>query len=71
MILIHQKIQHFSDKSHHYRYKNCKGSLEETQMKDRIKTKYCENNHIQLIRIPYTEKNNIEKILIENLKLIK
>ena len=30
---------------------------------DAIKTKYCEDNDIKLIRIPYWEKNNIEEIL--------
>lgn len=39
--------------------------------KDKIKTKYCKNNNILLIRIPYLEKQNIEKILSEHLKTIK
>lgn len=30
---------------------------------DNIKTKYCEDNNIKLIRIPYWEKDNIEQIL--------
>lgn len=30
---------------------------------DSIKTKYCKENNIKLIRIPYTEINNIEEIL--------
>jgi predicted Zn-ribbon and HTH transcriptional regulator len=32
-------------------------------IKDKIKTDYCINNNIKLIRIPYWEFNNIEKIL--------
>ena len=35
---------------------------------DDIKTKYCKDNNIELIRIPYWEKDNIEEIL--NHKLI-
>lgn len=31
--------------------------------KDNIKTQYCKNNNIQLIRIPYWEFNDIERIL--------
>lgn len=41
-------------------FKQCK-------QRDEIKNKYCENNGIKLIRIPYTEFDNIEKILSENL----
>ena len=31
--------------------------------KDNIKTEYCKNNNIKLLRIPYYDFNNIEKIL--------
>jgi len=34
-----------------------------SKKKDAIKTKYCEDNGIKLIRIPYWEKDNIEDIL--------
>ena len=33
---------------------------------DSIKTQYCLDNNIPLLRIPYTQFNNIEQILIEN-----
>ena len=36
---------------------------------DTIKTKYCEDNNIKLIRIPYWEFDNIENILIKELNL--
>ena len=39
------------------------GSLEDRQRRDAIKTKYCEENDIILLRIPYWEKDNIESIL--------
>ena len=32
-------------------------------------SKYCKDNNIKLITIPYWEKNNIEKILIKELDL--
>jgi len=34
-----------------------------TQQNDKIKNEYCQNNNIRLIRIPYTEVDNIENIL--------
>ena len=34
-----------------------------------IKRKYCEENNIKLIEIPYWKLNNIEKILEEALNL--
>ena len=33
------------------------------QKRDQIKNAYCEENNIMLIRIPYTEYQNIENIL--------
>lgn len=33
------------------------------KIKDNIKTEYCKNNNIKLLRIPYYDFNNIEKIL--------
>ncbi len=40
-----------------------KENLKNIQFRDKIKTDYCKSNNIKLIRIPYTEFNNIEKIL--------
>lgn len=37
------------------------------QLRDNIKTNYCKSHGIKLIRIPYTEFNNIEQILKQNL----
>lgn len=37
--------------------------LKETQMRDKIKTKYAKDNNILLLRIPYTEFDNIERII--------
>ena len=35
---------------------------------DNIKTQYCKDNKINLIRIPYWEYDNIENILITQIK---
>lgn len=37
--------------------------FEVTKLRDGIKNKYCEDNHIKLIRIPYTDFDNIKEIL--------
>lgn len=42
--------------------------LEKTQYHDKIKTDYCKQNNIKLLRIPYWEKDNIETIICEELK---
>lgn len=42
-------------------------NYEDVKRRDSIKTKYCKDNNINLLRIPYTEFDNIEKILSENL----
>lgn len=60
------------DGEFHYeesRFKNKRSSLKEVRKRDKIKTDYCENNNILLLRIPYWEFDNIEEILIEGLKL--
>ena len=37
--------------------------FEECKLKDAIRNKYCKENNIPLLRIPYTEYNNIEEII--------
>lgn len=44
-------------------------SFEKTQLHDQIKNDYCEHNDIKLIRIPYWEGHNIEKILTKELHI--
>ena len=41
-----------------------------TKKHDQIKNRYCESNHIPLLRIPYTEFNNIENIVSDFLTTI-
>ena len=47
----------------HYLETTLKNNLERTKKYDAIKTKYCEENDIILLRIPYWEKDSIESIL--------
>ena len=54
------------DGEQHYRPIELFGGEEQfkrRQINDAIKTKYCNENHIKLIRIPYWEYDNIENIL--------
>lgn len=51
------------DGEFHYMETSLGNDLEGQQRRDAIKTKYCEENDIILLRIPYWEKNNIESIL--------
>ena len=60
----------------HYRPVNFGGIDDETALKemqyiqrhDEIKTNYCQQNNIPLIRIPYWQKNNLEEYLMHELK---
>lgn len=45
--------------------------LKEIQIRDAIKTKYCIDNNIKLIRIPYWDIDNIEVILDKELNIHK
>ena len=41
----------------------------DTKIRDTIKSEYCKKNNIKLIRIPYWELDNIEKIIVNKLEL--
>ena len=60
------------DGEQHFRIVNFFGGEKgfiERQYRDNLKTQYCKNNNIKLIRISYTEFNNIEEILTKELNL--
>lgn len=48
-----------------------KEKLKLTQTRDNIKNKYCKDNSINLLRIPYWEMDSIEEILDEEFKKLK
>jgi len=54
----------------HYRgwWRNPEKSLAGTKRRDEIKNKFCEDNGIGLLRIPYFEFNNIEKLIRASLR---
>lgn len=60
------------DGHHHFvpiKYFGGDAHLKETQTRDEIKTRYCIENGITLIRIPYWDYENIERILDEAISL--
>ena len=61
----HYDIIDFSGKNQ----KRAEEQFKQTQKKDNIKTQYCLDNNIKLIRIPYWEFDNIENILKQELNL--
>ena len=50
-----------------FSHKITKKDVEYTKYKDKLKTEYAKNKNIRLIRIRYTDFDNIEKILKKEL----
>ena len=46
-------------------------TFEKLQINDRIKSDYCEDNYIDLVRVKYTQLDNIEDYLKEVFKFKK
>lgn len=61
-LIEYDGIQHFEEVDFF------KMSLKEVQERDEKKNEYAKTNNIPLLRIPYTELNNIEKILEDYIK---
>jgi very-short-patch-repair endonuclease len=59
IIIEYDGIQHFKSVD----FFGGEKELKHRQKLDKIKDKYCEKNNIYLIRIPYTEYKNVERIL--------
>mgnify|MGYP002621927752 CR=1 FL=1 len=70
-LIDYNKCIEFDGSQHYIEKDGFSGSLEYVQLHDTIKNRYCEDNNIALLRIPYWETKNIEQILIENLNLHK
>jgi len=69
LMIEYQGEQHF--KPVDFAGKGEKWAKEQFQLnlkRDKIKREYCKKNNIPLLEIPYTEFNNIEKILTDKLK---
>lgn len=64
LLLIEFDGEQHSDPESYYAQKS---GFENIQRNDRIKTDYCCANNIPLLRIPYTEADNIEQIVTDKL----
>lgn len=62
-IIEYDGAQHFKDSAD----PKFQESFEKTRAHDKIKNKYCKDNNIKLIRIPYWDFNRIEEILEEEI----
>jgi hypothetical protein len=60
----------YNGEFHYGEIKGLVTSLEEQQYRDRIKIKLCMEKGVDLIIVPYTEKNNLEEFIIKELKKI-
>lgn len=69
LIIEYDGEGHYLESFYKNRFDNPKEALEHTKFHDDIKTQYCKDNNINLLRIPYWEKYNIETIILDNLKL--
>lgn len=65
ILIEYDGLQHFEIREHFGGYE----SFIDTKIRDTIKNIYCEDNNIELLRIPYWEFNNIENIIINKLNL--
>lgn len=59
---------HYLESFYKNRTEDTKLALENAQKKDKIKTDYCVQNNIPLLRIPYTQKDDLEEIILNKIK---
>lgn len=57
------------DGEFHYEETTMGNNLQDQKLRDQAKNEYCDENEIILIRIPYWERDNIERILCDALLL--
>lgn len=65
VVIEYDGIQHFES----IEFFGGEEGLNETKLRDKIKDKYCKDNNIKLLRIPYWDFKNIEKIIKKELCL--
>ena len=66
-LIEYDGIQHFKPATFGKRLTDNSDAFRELQLRDQIKTEYCASKNIRLIRIPYTDFDNIETILDKQL----
>lgn len=57
----------FDGEQHFKGWSNDKNNLKQNQFRDNLKNKYCENNNLKMIRIPYFDLENLNDQYLESL----
>lgn len=71
LLIEYDGEQHFMPKTYGgISDEQARWNLKEQQKRDNIKTQYCKDKGIELLRIPYWEFSNIEKIVCEKLNML-
>lgn len=70
LIIEYDGEGHYFESFYDGHAKDSSQMLIERQINDSIKDKYCQDNNITILRIPYWEQENIEKIITEKLQNI-
>lgn len=60
--------QHYDSYFYDTRFDNSQEMFEKTKLHDKIKDEYCKSHGINLLRIPYWEKENIETLILNKIK---
>ena len=68
LIIEYDGEQHYKPMRYHDDEDRNISDFKIRQQRDEIKNKYCEENNIELLRIPYWEKQNIDSIIINCLQ---
>jgi hypothetical protein len=68
LVIEYDGEQHYSPINFCGNAEKAKLNYERTKKYDQLKNDYCKINNINLLRIPYWEKENIETIIIEHLQ---
>lgn len=68
LLIEYDGVQHFKTRPNNF-FGGTEG-YNRTKINDNIKNTYCINNNISLLRIPYWEFNNIEKIVCSKINML-
>lgn len=66
-LIDHNMCIEYDGKQHYEDIYNCPEEFKKTQLRDKIKNKFCKDNNIKLLRIKYDE--NVEDIIKKELSL--
>ena len=68
MLIEFDGVQHFKEARWTSNPQKNKEKFETLKIRDKLKNEYCKKNGFSLFRIPYTYEEDVEKLLLQNLK---